>query len=235
MLLLLSRATATWRVVGSLLLACAVATAVSVVFRLAADADQPTLPESLAAISSNFGKYLIGGVGRVWAGSLLLVAGVMMWQGVDPGRPFSSGWAAVLLGLSGVVTAVSGVLAIVLAAQVGPIGLQAVAMEPGWLSTMDRWADARVITGRAGFTLAGLGLVALAGYRWRGGWLAALYAGLEAAVGISMLFIWLDADLSGAVGLLHRVSGVAFLLWLISSGLWLLLAPRSAGLGARRV
>ena len=58
---------------GLLLIATAVVTLVSVVGRVMADADQPTLVESLAAISKSRFAYGLGGAARFMSGVTLLV------------------------------------------------------------------------------------------------------------------------------------------------------------------
>ena len=59
---------------GLLLVLTAAATVVAVVGRVAADADHPTLAESLIAISDSSGLYAIGGAARFIAG-VTLIAG----------------------------------------------------------------------------------------------------------------------------------------------------------------
>ena len=59
------------RIAGVLLILTAVITAVSAAGRVAADADQHTLAESLEAISLNTGLYGLGGATRLLAGIAL--------------------------------------------------------------------------------------------------------------------------------------------------------------------
>ena len=126
------------------------------------------------------------------------------------------------LSLSGVVTIVSGVCAIMLTT----IGPSAIAFDDArLLETAGRLDAARWITGKVGFTLAGLGLIALGPVQWRAGGLLKVSAVADVIIGVAMLFIWVDA-----ATVMHRASGVAFLAWLIVSGLWLvagLLKPPS--------
>ena len=128
------------------------------------------------------------------------------------------GMAVALLGISGIVTAASGACMLALAAAVPAAAgstplpaLAAVGGIPGWAEPLN---EARSITGKAGFTLAGLGLVALAPAQWRiGGRMLQAGAVASALIGIAMLFIWVDA-----ATVMHRISGIAFLLWLIGYG-----------------
>ena len=76
----------------------------------------------------------------------------------------------------------------------------------------------RWFTGTLGFTLAGLALVAMAPVQWRMGGILRVTAVVDAVLGVAMLFIWVDAATA-----VHRVTGVAFLIWLIVVGLWLVL------------
>ena len=83
----------------------------------------------------------------------------------------------------------------------------------GWIEPADA---ARWITGKIGFTLAGLGLIALGPVQWRVGGRLKVSAVADVIIGVAMLFIWVDA-----ATVMHRVSGIAFLVWLIVSGVWL--------------
>lgn len=205
------------RFAGLFLLLAALATAVSVPTRLLADADQPTLTESLLAIIANRGYYATGGAARLVSGVALLAAAWFLWRTLaDYHRP-AVGLTAGFLGASGLVTAVSGACAVAIAASVpapaGPVAT--LAAGEGW-PNLQPLADARWITGKAGFTLAGLGLIALGPAQWRIGGLLKVSAVADVIIGVAMLFIWVDA-----ATVMHRISGVAFLLWLIVSGVWL--------------
>ena len=201
------------RVAGALLLLTAVATAVMVPTRLMADADQPTLLATLQAIDANSLPYTYSAIARILSGVFLLAAAGMMRSVTTPYHPAPARLAMTALSLSGVVTIVSGVCAIMLTA----IGAPAIAFDdPRLLETAGRLDAARWITGKVGFTLAGLGLIALGPVQWRVGGLLKVSAVADVIIGVAMLFIWVDA-----ATVMHRVSGVAFLAWLIVSGLWL--------------
>ena len=224
------------RAAGLLLLLTALATAISVPARLLADADQPTLSESLWAIAINNAPYLIGGVARLVSGLALLGAAWFLWRSLHGHHPAAVCIAAIALAASGLITAISGLCAVVLAVAVPDVGPVTVLIRAGWEESLRPWANARWFTGTLGFTLAGVGLIALEPALWRiGGWLKiAAVAGL--IVGVAMLFIWIDA-----ATVVHRISGIAFLLWLIISGIWLAagrlkpppspLSPDGRGLG----
>ena len=204
------------RTAGLLLLLTAVATAISVPARLLADADQPTLAESLWAIAINNTPYMIGGVARSVSGLALLGAAWFLWRFLHNRHPIAICISAIALALSGLITAISGLCAVVLAASVPDVGPVAVLIREGWEESLRPWYDARWITGKLGFTLAGLGLIALSPAQWRIGGLLKISAVADVIIGIAMLFIWIDA-----ATVVHRVSGIAFLLWLIVSGVWL--------------
>ena len=210
------------RVAGVLLLLTAVATAVMVPTRLMADADQPTLRLTLEAISANTLPYTYSAIARIFSGVFLLAAAGLMRSVTTPYRPAPARLAMTALSLSGVVTIVSGVCSIMLTT----IGPSAIAFDDArLLETAGRLDAARWITGKVGFTLAGLGLIALGPVQWRTGGLLKVSAVADVIIGVAMLFIWVDA-----ATVMHRVSGVAFLAWLIVSGLWLvagLLKPPS--------
>ena len=203
------------RTAGLFLLLTALATAISVPARLLADADQPTLTESLLAIIANRGYYATGGAARFVSGIALLGAAWFVWRAMaDYHRP-AVGLAAGFLGISGLITAVSGACAVAIAAAAPAAPTATLAVGDG-LPNLQPLADARWITGKVGFTLAGLGLIALGPAQWRIGGLLKASAVADVIIGAAMLFIWIDA-----ATVMHRVSGVAFLLWLIVSGLWL--------------
>ena len=202
------------RLAGLFLLLTAVATAIMVPTRLMADADQPTLLATLQAIDDNTLPYAYSAVARIFSGVFLLVAAGLLRSVTVPYGPVPARLAITALSLSGVVTIVSGVCAIALTT----IGPGAVAFDDaqllGWAGRLDA---ARWITGKVGFTLAGLGLIALGPVQWRAGGMLKISAVADVIVGVAMLFIWVDA-----ATVMHRISGVAFLAWLIASGLWML-------------
>jgi hypothetical protein len=167
----------------------------------------------------NTGVYAIAGAARILAGVGLLAAAVFL-------RRTTSAWhrgthvAGRMLEASGAVTAVSGACMLALAMEIpqaasgtGPVVVPMVWVIPGWVEPIDA---ARWITGKAGFTLAGLGLIALGPVQWRMGGLLKVSAVADVIIGVAMLFIWIDA-----ATVMHRVSGIAFLAWLVVSGVWL--------------
>ena len=216
------------RSAGLLLLLAAIAMAVSVATRLAGSDEPAAGSGSYLPIVLDTGLYATGGGARVLSGVALLAAAVWLRRALAAWRLWTADAAAGLLALSGLVTGVSGVCMLALAAQLPETtAVAAYAAGPG---PLPGWAEpvnaARSIAGKAGFTLAGLGLIALAPAQWRMGGLLKISAAADAVIGIAMLFIWVDAATA-----MHRISGIAFLLWLVSSGLWLaagLLKPPAA-------
>ena len=202
------------RLAGLFLLLTAVATAIMVPTRLMADADQPTLLATLQAIDDNTLPYAYSAVARIFSGMFLVVAAATLRGAILPYQPAAARVATMALSLSGWVTIASGVCAIVLTT----IGPGAVAFDDaqllGWAGRLDA---ARWITGKVGFTLAGLGLIALGPVQWRAGGMLKVSAVADVIIGVAMLFIWVDA-----ATVMHRISGVAFLAWLIVSGIWML-------------
>ncbi len=218
------------RKAGLLLLFTALATVVSVFARVSADADQPTLAESLAAISENQAAYIAGGTARFVSGVSLLLAGWFL-RGVltVPGRPAVQVTSFLLIA-SGALTAVSGVSAVALSAisGVSAVSLGAVSsvsapdvtgsINSGMVPPIIQFlADLRWLTGKAGFTAAGLGLAAAAMPMWKSAGAFRIAAPASAVVGVAMLFIWVDA-----ATFMHRITGPAFLGWTIVVGCVLL-------------
>ncbi len=193
--------------------------------------------EKLAAIGSASIAYGTGGVARLVGGLTLLAAGFYLRRAMGSYHPSAMAIVAVMLMASGVASAVSGAAAFTLAV-LAPVPQASTVLTAGWVSSneakdalltagglkVNRVEDAlfsiRWLTGSLGFTLAGLALVALAPVQWRMGGLFRGIAVVDVVLGVAMLFIWVDAATA-----LHRVTGVAFLIWMIAVGLWLAAGP----------
>ena len=200
---------------GLLLLFTALATVVSVFARVSAGSDQPTLAESLAAISENQAAYLAGGTARFVSGVSLLLAGWFLRTVLTfPGSPAVQVTSFLLIS-SGILTAVSGVSAVALG--VSAPGLTGSTNSGTVPSLIQFLADLRWLTGKAGFTAAGLGLAAAAIPMWKSGGAFRIVAPASVVAGVAMLFIWVDA-----ATFMHRVTGPAFLVWTIIVGCILL-------------
>ncbi len=197
------------RKAGALALFTAVATLVAVAGRVAADADQPTLAESLNAIAESRLEYSIGWIARIVSGGALAAAAYMVWRRGPGGNARDLRPMLAMFALSGACTALSGVSSALLTAMAPAVG--AAAAEPG---TAQEVVDVlRWFFGKAGFAASGLALIAAArplfgaGVPWR---IAALATFL---LGGAMLFIWWDAATT-----LHRITGPAFIVWLVIAG-----------------
>ena len=207
--------------------------------REAADIAHLELSEKLRAIGSATLPYGIGGAARLAGGLTLMAASIPLWRAMRTHHSVAMMLAALMLAASGMASAVSGASAVALAA-VAPEPQTVTVLtsgESGWArlaqpgdpeaQTATQLPDVgfveealfsvRWITGSLGFTLAGLALVALAPVKWRMGGVLRITAVAGAVLGLAMLFIWLDAATA-----VHRVTGIAFLLWLIVVGLWLI-------------
>ena len=143
-----------------------------------------------------------------------------------------SEFASLMLVLSGLAIAFSGLVSIFISSmaegrpmpnQGDPIdginfnpmvGVLAEGMFPAW------W-----FSDSLGFSLAGLALMTLALVQWRMGGLQHATAVVGVGLGVAMLFIWVDA-----LSAVHRITGIAVLIWLIAGGLWLLI-PSSRRVG----
>ena len=198
--------------------------------------------EKLHAIGSASIMYGAGGVARLLGGLTLMAAGFYLWRCMGAANPSAMAVVAVLFGASGMASAASGVAAIGLAvlapepqtvtvltsgesgwarlAQPGESGAQTARQLPDVSVIEDALFAARWFAGSLGFALAGLALVALAPVQWRMGGILRAAAVVGAVLGVAMLLIWVDA-----ATVMHRITGVAFLIWLIIVGLWLVI-PR---------
>ncbi len=199
---------------GWLLLLTAGATCGAVVARLAAGADLPTLAESLAAIGRRRALYGVGGAARRVSGVTLFAGAWFLWHTRLMRRRLGTLLVSVLLAASGLFTALSGACAVALARMApDPSTAAAVAARGGAEAML---AELRWISGKLGFTMAGLALIAAAFRQFRvGGTLRRMASG-TALVGAAMQFIWADA-----ATLLHRISGPLFLAWLAVIGFML--------------
>ena len=256
-----------YRTAGIFLLLTALATAISVPARLAADADATPfadsisqrmsleaaeiarleLSEKLRAVGSASIPYGIGGAARLAGGLTLMAASIPLWRAMRTHHRTAMMIVALLLAASGIASAVSGASAVALAvtapepqtvtvltsgesgwarmAQPGDPGAQTAKHLPDVGYVEEALFGVRWFTGALGFTLAGLALVVMAPVQWRMGGILRVTAVVDAVLGVAMLFIWLDA-----ATVVHRITGVAFLIWLIVVGLWLVV-PRLRAIG----
>ena len=191
---------------GAALILTAVASALGILARMAADADRPAFAEYLDAVSASGGMYAVFGVCVLASGVALFVSARALartrfvWDG--NGSPLSPA----LFAVSGVFTAVSGACAATVAA-----------LAPDVSATDEIAAYLRQLTGVIGFSTAGLALLVAARSQWKAGG-TLLYAAIaSAAVGLAMQSIWLES-----AQIAHRLGGAAFLLWLAAVGaaLW---------------
>ena len=190
------------RTAGKLLLLSAAGSVVMVAARVGADADQATLTESLRAIADSRPVYTINGVARLVAGLALVAGGLYLLKAwAVSGRPVTSVFSY-LLSASGAITVLSGVCTIILAAYA-----------PESTAFVENVSDARWVTGKIGFTIAGLASLLAAKYQWQVGGIFRKVSPASAIIGVAMQFTWVDAST-----IMHPIIGAAFLLWLIAVG-----------------
>ena len=199
---------------GWLLLITVAATVVAVAGRVSAGADLPTLEQSLAAIGAARRSYGLGGAARLLSGITLAVGARFLLRTWIMRERLGTRAVPLLLTGSGALTALSGACAVVLAL---------VAPNPLAAAALDAIAPAMAIldtlygvAGRAGFSLAGLALIAAAYRMWRVGDVLRFIAPGSAIVGVAMQLVWIHA-----VIVVHRVSGAAFVVWLTLIGIML--------------
>ena len=215
---------------GWLLLATAIATAVAVLGRVGAGADLPTLAESLAAVGRRRGLYGIGGAARLLSGITLFAGAWFLWHTRFMRRRLGTLLVSVLLAASGLFTAVSGACALALAQIAPEPSAAAAAARVGGTAALV--AELRSISGKIGFNLAGLALLATAVRQWRVGGALRRLAPASALVGAAMQSIWVDA-----ATVVHRCTGPLFMIWLALIGFMLAsgrVERRMAGTAARR-
>lgn len=199
---------------GLLLILTAIATVVAVVGRVGADTDLPTLAASLAAIAESRGLYGTGGAGRFASGVTLIAAAWWLHRARAAAGAGRNGTTvvAVLFAVSGLLTAYSGAAAVVLAA-VAPDGLAAAAPAGDAAGQLAATAALRQLSGAVGFAVAGVALIVAGWRQWSRGNDVRRLAAMTALLGLAMQFIWLDA-----ATLMHRITGILFVLWLVVAG-----------------
>ena len=109
------------RMAGAFLLLTAAATAVMVFTRVAADADQDTLLESLRAVDENRVVYGISGVARLLSGVMFFVAAWLLLQTWIIRDRCATPVVPYLFAISAVCTVISGGCAIFLGRLPGPL------------------------------------------------------------------------------------------------------------------
>ncbi len=192
---------------GLFLILTALVSVVMVFARVSADADQPTLLESLRTIAENRAMYSTSAIARIASGITLLVAGLFLLRTWMVRGGSTSPLVPYLLGLSGAVTVFSGACAIVLAMSASTADNVSVS---AFIETFDmlRW-----LTGKIGFAVAGLALLIAARDHWKVGGPLRKFAPASALFGLVMQFIWIDA-----ATIMHPIVGVAFMIWLLAVG-----------------
>ena len=203
------------RQAGMFLILTAIVTVLMVITRVMAGADQPTLAESLAAISESRWQYGTSGAMRLISGITLAVAAWFLLRTWIIRDRWATPIVPGLFGVSAAFTAVSGVCAI------GLVASTLAASSPAGAGTPDEITEgiafARWLTGKVGFSLGGLALLVAARYQWKAGGALRYIAPLSVIIGLAMQLIWLDA-----LTIIHRVSGVAFVVWLLAIGFMLM-------------
>ncbi|MCY3766078.1 MAG: hypothetical protein OXH06_11720 [Gemmatimonadetes bacterium] len=182
--------------------------------RVAADADQATLLESLAAISRRPVMYILSGVARLLSGIALLGAGLLLLRTWI----IRGGWATsavpCLFVLSGALTTVSGGITVLIAFHPALETVSGAGASPAPdMSVLESMSGLRWLTGAAGFSAAGVALAVASVYQWKVGGTLRKIAPISAVLGVAMQLIWIDAGTN-----LHSVIGTAFLIWLIVIG-----------------
>ncbi len=196
------------------LLLTAAATAVMVFTRVAADADQDTLLESLRAVDENRVVYGISGVARPLSGVMFFVVAWLLLQTWIIRDRWASPLVPYLLALSAVCTVISGGCAIAIAAYPAPEISIANGTPTGEIAqVVEVVSGLRWITGKVAFSAAGLAVIVAARYQWKVGGTLRWIAPGSLVIGVAMQFIWIDAST-----ILHPIVGTAFFLWLLAVG-----------------
>ncbi len=201
------------RMAGVFLLLTTAAMVVMLVARVAGDADQATLIESMRAIAEARGIYAAGGAARFISGMTLLAAAWSLSRTWIIRDRLATPLAPYLLAASGILTAASGACAVLLAAYHLPDSAIPDGLTVAIPASVEATSTLRWLTGKIGFVAAGAGLVAAAWHQWRAGGTLRKVSLVTAAIGMAMQLIWIDAATT-----MHQIVGAAFFLWLIAVG-----------------
>ncbi len=194
------------RAAGLLLILTALTTLVAVAGRVAADADGETLQETLEGIADSRFPYALSGAGRLASGVTLAVAALYLSRTWIIRERLATPVVPAIFGISGMLTIISGLLAIVLAVSL-PGGDESAGSFNETIATI-RW-----LTGVAGFSAAGLALIAASPYQYRVGGRLRIVAPISAVLGAAMQLIWVREFVT-----VHQLTGIIFFVWLIVIG-----------------
>ena len=202
------------RLAGSLLLLTAAATAVMVFTRVAANTDQDTLLQSLRAVDDNLAVYSLSGIARLLSGVAFFAAAWFLLKTWIIRDRWATPLVPYLFALSGICTVISGSCAILIAAYPAPEITYANGVATGAIpQVLEVVSGLRWITGKIGFSAASVALVVAARFQWQVGGTLKRIAPLSAIIGLTMQFIWVDAET-----IVHPIVGTAFFLWLLAVG-----------------
>ena len=183
---------------------------VMVFTRVAADADQDTLLESLRAVDDNRALYGISGAARLLSGMALFVSAWFLLRTWIIRDRWASPLVPYLFALSGACTVLSGACAVAIAAY--PASAMGIA-DGDIAEAVEVLSGLRWVTGKIGFAAAGLAVIVAARYQWQVGGALRWIAPYSAVLGIAMQFIWMDS-----ATIMHPIVGTAFFLWLVAVG-----------------
>ena len=162
------------RIAGAFLILTAAATVVMVFTRVASDADQDTLLESLRTVDENRALYGVSGVARLLSGIMFFIAAWLLLRTWIIRERWATPVVPYLFAISAVCTVISGGCAIIIAAYPvseisvsngGPTGEIARLAE----TVAETVSGLRWVTGKIGFVAAGLAVIVAARYQWRVG------------------------------------------------------------------
>ncbi len=194
---------------GKLLVLTAIVTLVAVAGRVAADADRETIQETLEAIADNRFFYGLSGAGRLASGVTLAAGAWYLSRTWIIRERHATPIVPALFAASGLLTAISGLSAVLLAATLPASGESVNSI----YEAMDglHW-----LAGVAGFSAAGLALVVASPYQFRVGGKLRIIAPVSAVLGGTMQLIWIQDLIS-----VHQLTGSAFFIWLLLVGVML--------------
>ena len=138
--------------------------------RVAADADQDTLLESLRAVDENRAVYGISGVAQLLSGFVFFIAAWFLLRTWIIRDRWASPLVPYLFALSAVCTVLSGACALLIASYSAPeINFPNGSPTGEIAQVVEVVSGLRWITGKIGFVAAGLAVIVAAWYQWQVG------------------------------------------------------------------
>ena len=202
------------RVSGALTVVAAAAVIIGVFARVAADADQDTLRQSLQAISQNRAAYSAYGALTLLSGAAMIGAAWFLRSASAFRTLTSRPVVPIIFGIAGAIYILSGASTIILAT-----------LAPDMSQASGMMSEFRRISATIAFIVSGIGLIASGFYQWKAGAPLRYIAPFSVIIGVFMQGLFMQLLTSEGIAIIDRGAGLAFVAWLFIVGLTLASVP----------